>query len=453
MEWMSPVVNFLKIRASWGSIGDQTVRNSLYLPVMNITQSFWIGGNNARSYIISTPPPIDGHIQWQDIIHKNIGIDAGLFNNKINLAVDLYRRNTNNMLVPQEGMPFTLGVNAPTGNYGSLQTRGWDISLGFNHRFENGLGINISGTLSDAKTYLMEYGTGTLVNGNYNGKLMGEIWGFRTDRLYQMSDFELGPDGKPQLITLTAAESALYAGQKAYKLKPGADGKKPVYQTFLQTSDFYFGPGDVKFKDVNGDGEINRGSASLADHGDLEVIGNSNPRYEYGFRLGADYKGFDFSVFFQGVGSRQIWGNGSLAIPGFNPNDGAMPEAIAGNFWTPDNTGAFYPAAMDNGNSNTTNNMQIQDRYLLNMAYVRLKNLTVGYTLPQHLVKQVQMSSARVYVGLENFITWDHLKGLPLDPETISGYSMWDTSNYNSGRTGLGTPAFKSVSFGLQINF
>ncbi|RYF95607.1 MAG: SusC/RagA family protein, partial [Chitinophagaceae bacterium] len=218
-------------------------------------------------------------------------------------------------------------------------------------------------------------------------------------------------------------------------------------------ANFRFGPGDVKFRDLNGDGEISNGSGTLADHGDLEKIGNSTPRYEYGFRVGADFKGFDISVFFQGVGSRQVWGTGFLAVPGFNSADGAMPEAIAGNYWTADNTGAFYPAAYNNAGSNTTNNMQVQDRYLLNMAYLRLKNLTVGYTLPQSLLQKIKLTSIRAYVGLENFITWDHLGDLPIDPEYIDGFSMWNTSNYNSGRTGTGIPAFKSVSIGLQVNF
>jgi hypothetical protein len=259
--------------------------------------------------------------------------------------------------------------------------------------------------------------------------------------------------GKPILITLTAAESALAAGKQAYKLK-SVDGKKPVYQPFVQNSaTFKFGPGDVKFKDVNGDGEISNGSNTLASHGDLEVIGNANPRYEYGFRLGADYKGFDFSVFLQGVGSRKIWGEGMLAVAGYNVGDGAIPEAIAGNYWTPDNTGAFYPAAFNNGVSSIINNMQVQDRYLLNMAYVRLKNLTVGYSLSPSAIRNLKViSSARVYVALENFITWDHLGDLPIDPETISGYSMWST-NYNAGRTGMGVPGFKSFSVGLQVNF
>jgi TonB-linked SusC/RagA family outer membrane protein len=452
MEWTKPVLNSLKFRGSWGSIGDQSVPNTLYLPIMPNGQSTWINGS--RVSYVGSPNAIDANIQWQDIISKNIGVDVGLLKNKVNISFDLFERNTENMIVPQEGIPLTFGTGAPLGNYGALSTKGWELTVDFNHRFDNGLGINLRGNISDAKSILTSYGSGTQVTSNYNGKTIGEIWGYRTDRLYQNEDFELDANGKPILITLTSAESALYAGKKVYKLKAGADGKKPVYQPFLQnSSNFFFGPGDVKFRDVNGDGEINNGKGTLADHGDLEMIGNSNPRYEYGVRLGADYKGFDISAFFQGVGSRKIWGDGMLAIPGYNSGDGAMPEAFAGDYWRPDNTGAFYPAAYNNGGSNAANNMQVQDRYLLDMSYLRLKNFTVGYSLPKSLMNKARISSLRVYVGLENFITWDHLGDLPIDPETISGYSMWNGSNYNSGRTGMGVPAFKSVSFGAQLNF
>ncbi len=455
MQWTKPVLQFLKVRGSYGTIGDQTVPNTLYLPLMGSGLSSWIGANGSRAPYVGTPPAIVHDITWQDIETTNFGVDAGFFKNKLNVTFDIYQRNTNNMIVPLEGIPLTFGTGAPQGNFGSLQTNGWELTLEFNHRFQNGLGINFRGNISDAKTIINEYGTSTGVNSNYNGKDIGEIWGYRTDRLYQMEDFELGPDKKPQLITLTANDvPEEYVGKKAYKLKAGPNGEKPVYQVFLQnSSNFFFGPGDVKFKDMNGDGVIDNGSALLSDHGDLAVIGNSNPRYEYGFRLGADYKGFDFSVFFQGVGSRQVWGDGFLAIPGYNSADGAMPAAIADDYWTPDNTDAFYPAAFNNAGSNAANNIQVQDRYLLNMAYLRLKNLTIGYSVSQSVLKRVGVNSFRIYGALENFITWDHLRGLPIDPEAINGYSMWNTSNYNLGRTGIGTPAFKSVSFGIQLNF
>lgn len=452
MQWTQPVINFLKIRASFGSIGDQSVASGLYISTLPGGQSTWING--PRVNFVGTPTAVSSDIQWQDIETKNIGVDVGLLKRKLNLSFDLFERNTKNMIVPQEGIPLTFGTGAPLGNYGDLQTRGWEFTLDFNHRFNNKLGINLRGNISDAKSILTSYGSGTQVNGNYNGKNIGEIWGYRTDRLYQSEDFELDANGKPILITLTAAESPLYAGKQAYKLK-SSGGKNPVYQAFLQNSaNFRFGPGDVKFKDLNGDGEINNGKGTLDDHGDLEMIGNSLPRYEYGFRIGADYKGFDISTFFQGVGSRKIWGNGALAIAGYHSSDGAMPEAIASDFWTPDNRGAFYPAAYNNLGSNTANNMQVQDRYLLNMAYLRLKNLALGYSLTESLIKTKWISSLRIYVGLENIITWDNLGDLPIDPEAITGYSMWNTTGgYNLGRTGTGIPAFKTVSFGIQANF
>lgn len=460
MEGAKSIVNFLKFRGSWGSIGDQTVPNNLYLPIMSSGLTTWINGGQ-RVPFVGTPPAIVSDIFWQDIVTANFGVEVGLLN-KVNLTFDIFKRNTNNMIVPLEGIPLTFGVGAPQGNFGSLETKGWELTLDFNHRFANGLGINFRGNISDATTRINEYGTSQQVNSNYNGKNIGEIWGYRTDRLYQKEDFELDANGALQLITLTAADlpdglsaDALktYVGKRAYKLK-SVNGQKPVYQVFLQnSSNFYFGPGDVKFKDVNGDGLLNNGTTSLTDHGDWEVIGNSTPRYEYGMRLGADYKGVDFSVFFQGVGRRHIWGDGFLAIPGFNSSDGAMPAAIADDYWRADNTGAFYPAAYNNLGSGTTNNMQVQDRYLLNMSYIRLKNLTVGYTLPKLVTDKIWATSFRFYVALENFLTWDKLKGLPIDPESISGFSMWNDTNYNLSRTGVGIPAFKSVSVGLQLNF
>ena len=204
---------------------------------------------------------------------------------------------------------------------------------------------------------------------------------------------------------------------------------------------------------MNGDGEIDAGSRLLDDHGDLEIIGNSTPRFEYGLRLGADWHGVDASIFLQGVGSRQIWGVGFLAIPGFHASDGAMPQAIAGDFWRPDRTNAYYPAPYNLAGSNTGNNMQVQSKYLLDMSYLRIKNITVGYNLPSSVLNRIMLKQARIYVSLENFITFDQLNGLPIDPESISGYSMFNETNYNLGRTGIGTPTFKSASVGLQINF
>ena len=459
MQWMKPAVSSLKFRGSWGTIGDQTVDNTLYVPTMSSSATTWLN-NGIKQVSYGTPAAVSAKISWQDITTLDFGFDFRMLNNELGITFDWYQRSTENMIVPGATLANTYGTASPNGNYGNLRTRGWEIAIDYNHRFSNGIGINAVATLADATTKITKYAPGgskLLSSTYYEGQTYGEIWGYKTDRLYQNSDFELGSDGKPQLITLTSAESVKYAGKKAYKLKT-VDGKKPVYQPYLQNSaDFLFGPGDVKFVDLNGDGEINNGNNSVSDHGDLSVIGNSTPRYEYGLRLGADWKGFDCSVFFQGVGKRDIWGYGTLAIPGFNSSDGASPEAIAGDFWKENRTDAFYPRAYNLASpalGTNNNNMQIQSRYLLNMAYLRVKNITLGYSVPQSLLSKAYISKARLYVALENFFTFDNLRGLPIDPETVSGSSMFTTdNNYNSGRTGAGTPMFKSLSFGMQINF
>lgn len=145
-------------------------------------------------------------------------------------------------------------------------------------------------------------------------------------------------------------------------------------------------------------------------------------------------------------------GGGQLAIPGFNAKEGAMPKTFATDYWREDRTDAFYPRAWDLGSNNTGFGMQVQSKYLLNMAYLRMKNVTVGYTLPKNLLSKVYITNARCYLPLENFLTFDNLRGLPIDPEAVSGYSMF-SSSYNMGRTGTGTPVFKSLSLGVQLSF
>jgi len=188
------------------------------------------------------------------------------------------------------------------------------------------------------------------------------------------------------------------------------------------------------------------------DTGDMVVIGNSTPRYDFGFRVGAEYKGFDLSLFFQGIGKRSIWGDGQLAIPGYHVKDGAMPQAIAEDFWKEDRTDAFYPRAWNLNGSNSGYVMRPQTRYMLDMSYFKIKNITLGYAVSQTALRKIHLKNARIYVSLENFFTFDNLRGLPIDPETISGNSMLQSGgNYNLGRTGAGNPSFKSASMGIQI--
>lgn len=451
MKPLDPVLSFMKIRGSWGSIGDQSVPGDLYVSSLTYGQSSWLDAGTTKFPYFTTPGAVDKNITWQNIETLDFGVDLRFLKDRVGLTFDWYQRYTRNMITPAIALPSTFGAPVPLGNYGELRTRGWELTLDLNHRFNNGLGINLMATISDASSYITDYpdaAAKTITNTwtYYKGKRVGDIWGYKTDRLYQKDDFVYDASGNIETIEIERN------GKK--KIMNKLKGDNPVYQDFLEnSSNFRFGPGDVKFIDVNGDGVIDNGSGTDGNSGDMVVIGNSNPRYEYGFRIGADYKGFDLSLFFQGVGKREIWGSGALTIPGFNSADGAMPQTFAGDFWREDRTDAFYPRPFQQANSNNTNNMQVQDRYLLDMSYLRLKNVTLGYSLPGNLVRKAYLSNARVYMSLENIITWDNLNGLPLDPEVITGYSMFDSSNYNSGRTGIGAPMFKNISFGVQLTF
>ncbi|HUN04261.1 MAG TPA: SusC/RagA family protein, partial [Niabella sp.] len=319
------------------------------------------------------------------------------------------------------------------------------------HRFESGLGINIMASLSDAVTDITkaaDWNTpweNRLIDNTFTtGKRYGDIYGYVTDRLFQKDDFVYDANGN------FVQEVIVWNGtaKRTNKLA----GPNPVYQTSFEEGKqiLLISPGDVRFVDVNGDGYITAGKGTFGDPGDRVVIGNMLPRYEYGFRLGLDYRSFDFSLMGQGVGRRHIWGEGQLAIPGYHVKDGAMPEAIAANYWREDRTDAFYPRAWNLNGASSGFVMVPQTRYLLNMAYFRIKNITLGYNVAPQILNRVQLKQARIYLSLENFITFDKLRGLPIDPEAISGVSML-ASNYNLGRTGTNNPTFKIVSLGINI--
>lgn len=456
MKWAKPTLSTLKFRGSWGMIGDQTVPNTLYVPTIAQGTSLnsgsaWLDANGNKLIMTGTPAAVDANITWQDIYTLDFGFDARFFEGELGVTFDWYQRDTKNMIVPGEGVATTFGTGSPKGNYGSLRTKGWEVAIDYNHRFNNGLSVNGMFTLSDAKTTITEYGDTKSIDSWYVGKTYGEIWGYRTDRLYQKDDFVW--EGDKMLTTWVLNGKEVAKGTTGAKEMNKLKDPKAAYQDYFQSGTIKFGPGDVKYKDLNGDGEIKPGSKSTDDHGDMEIIGNSTPRFEWGLRLGAAYKGFDASIFMQGVGSRKIWGAGFLAIPGFNTGDGAMPQSIAGDYWREDNTNAFYPAAYNMAGSNEGFNLQKQDQYLLNMAYFRIKNITVGYTLPSNWTNKAMISKVRIYLACENFFTFDNLRNLPIDPEEISGFSMFNSDNYNSGRTGVGTPTMKNMSVGIQLNF
>jgi len=455
------VVSFAKLRASWGNIGDQSIDNGIYLPRMSISASSWLGGNGLANYSLQVPEPYSRNVSWQNIEHMNAGLDFKFFNNKLGVTAEVFQRYTRDMIIPGNALPNTYGylvngvVVAPRSNLGELRTRGWELNLDFNHQFASGLRLSVDANLADAITFVtkgadsqLPWESRLLSNQFSTGRRYGDVYGFVTDRLYQAEDFVYDANGNFVQTNIVWNGTS----KRTNKLV----GSNPVYQTYFEDGNqtLLISPGDVKFVDLNGDGYIDNGNGTNGNPGDRTVIGNTTPRYQYGFRLGADYKGFNLSVFFQGVGERKIWGSGQLAIPGYFAKEGAMPQAIAENYWKPDRTNAFYPRAWNMNGENEGYVMRTQTRYMLDMSYLKIKNITLAYNLPTDLLRKAKISNARVYVSLENFITFDNLRGLPIDPEAISGVSMLRTGgNYNLGRTGTSNPAFKSASVGLQVGF
>jgi len=449
MEGAKNVLSNLKLRASWGSIGDQSVASSLYIPTMSLLTDYW-QHSGVRDYAYSTPGLVASDITWQRIETLDFGIDLSLFNS-FNVTFDWFRRTTKDMIVGMEGLSYNIGATAPQGNFGKLHTDGWELSLNYGHLFDNGFSLNVTASLADAVTTIDEYGTATSIGGWYNGKTYGEIWGYKVDRLFQNDDFKW-------------ENGALVRGTDAYgAIYQYADGKNYATQGKITSGNLISGPGDVKFVDLNGDGVIDNGKQLIDDHGDLTVIGNTTPRYEYSFRVDLGWKGIDFSMFWQGIGKRDMLGSSWLTVPGYAiTTDGGSAQVFCADFWyeTKDAAGnvieanydAFYPRAASLGRSRSFN-MTDNDKYMLNMAYLRLKNVTLGYTLPQKLTRKAFIDKLRFYVSLENYLTFDHLKGIPIDVEEIAGYSYLNSSNYNSGFAGVGAPAFKSASIGVQLTF
>ena len=465
MQGAKDVLSNMKLRASWGSIGDQSVASSLYIPTMGAIDDYWIH-SGARDYSFATPGLVASDITWQRIETLDFGVDLTLFH-ALDITFDWFRRTTKNMIVGMEGLNYNIGAYAPQGNYGQLHTDGWELGINYGHMFDNGFSLNVSASLADAVTTIDKYGTAQGISGWYNGKTYGEIWGYRVDRIFQNDDFKW-------------VDGALVRGTDKYgNINVFADGKNYATQGKVTSGSLISGPGDFKYKDIDGNGVIDNGDQligvyneendknhperwGMPRHGDLEVIGNTTPRYEYSFRIDAAWKGFDLSVFFQGIGKRDMWGASSLSLPGFNTSDGSMAQAFAGDFWyetkengkvVDANYDARYPRAANTSNGGAILNTVVNDNLLLNMAYLRLKNVTFGYSLPVNLLRKVNIDKCRFYVSLENYLTFDHLNGLPLDVEEIAGYSILNSSNYNSSRTGLGAPAFKSASIGLQLTF
>ena len=432
---IKPYVPTLKVRASYGSVGNQALDSWYpYISTMATETVSWIGTDMNQVSTTTTPSAVNPDMTWEKIRTLDIGFDAGFFNNELNVTFDWYQRRNVGMLVAGNEIVRYAGIAvAPLENGGDMKTNGWELQIDYNHAFNKDFAIYGTFTLSDAKSEITKWNNTTgALNSWYKGKKLGEIWGFETDRYFNSSD--VNQDGT---------------------LKTGTPD-----QSYLQNGSFRFGAGDIKYKDLNNDGKIDTGKGTIDDHGDLKRIGNQLPRYEYSLRVGAMLKGFDVEVLLQGVGKRDMWSTSSLFIP---HAAGAQMNIFENqlDYWTESNQNARFPRPYINGafgslsglpGNSGCNNFAPQTKYLNNLAYLRVKNFTVGYTLPQNLTRKIFVEKLRFYFSAQNLFTFDHIDGV-MDPECTGGSSKSYTNGMDMTMAGRAMPFNRQWSCGLQITF
>lgn len=391
---IKPVVNELKLRASYGSLGNQDVANYIYIPSYGTTTQVQHLFDGVRPVGVTPPGLVDPYLTWETASTLDFGVDMTLFR-KLDITFDWYRRNTTDILVAGDKFPAVLGTSAPTKNSGAMKTVGWELSTKWKDRLEGGFSYDIALNLSGYQSEITSFdgNPNNLLSTLYVGQKMGEIWGYETVGIFQSQE------------QIDAAPS----------------------QALINSGIWY--PGDIQYRDLNGDGKIGPGANTVEDSGDRKIIGNSNPRYRFGLNMNAAYRGFDLNVFLQGVGKRDYWIGHSLywgAIAG-----GTGTKEVYENSWTPERTDAHFPAYKGKGA-----NIQTQTRFMKNAAYTRLKNIAIGYTIPKEYTQSLKIDRIRVYGSAYNI--WESTK-VPkvFDPEMMS-------ANY---------PMMRSLAFGLQVTF
>lgn len=409
----------LKLRVSYGMIGNQNISPYAFIPTMSINNKYggWLINGQYTTAVSTLPDLVSTDFTWEKVHTLDFGLDAVALNNRLNFTFDWYQRNTNGMLAPGVQLPAVIGADAPYENTANMRTRGWEFSIGWRDHIGK-FNYNVSFNLSDYTSIITKYDSNEskLLSSYYEGEQLGEIWGFLFDDFYTIDDF---------------------TDLKSWKLKDGIskpDGVNPR-------------PGDIKFKnlkdDERGTNMITIGDNTLANPGDRVRIGNSLPRYLFGLTLGASYEGFSFSMFIQGTGKRDAWIANTLTFPMYSDYKFIGLYKGLENYWRPKdeangdytcaNPGAKY-ARIYGDYANMSSNYRVSDRYLSNAAYLRIKNVTLSYAFPKSIVDVLSFYQLRLFFSIENLATFSSLKK-GIDPETLS----W---NYPSRRT---------FSFGVNV--
>lgn len=438
-------VSNAKLRFSWGSLGNAAGLDSYqYIQTLKINRSDYIL-NGLRQNYMSAPAALPGSLTWETATTYDAGVDLGFLDGRLSLGADYYVRKTTDMIVSGPTVPDVFGASSPEGNYADMSTYGYEISLEWRDGFDlagKRLNYSVKATLADyhsvidkynnANKTLSEYANQSLNGNYYEGMRVGEIWGFVSNGLWQ------------DQASIDRAEAGAVAAGQSY------------YNPLTQTSKSYkLYPGDVKFEDLNGNGYIDRGKNTVDDPGDRVIIGNEEPRYIYSFNLSADWNNFYVSAFFQGVGKQDWYPSNEASVfwGQYNRPYNQMPTWHLGNYWTPENPDAFLPRYTGYYGPFYSGHRNANSRYLMNVAYLRLKNLQIGYNLPNAWVEKLHLSGVGVYLSGENLATWSPLYKRTKDINVSNiGESDRDLTSSNSG-DGYNYPMMRSFSLGLNITF
>lgn len=393
---VSNIVNDLKIRGSYGSLGNQfTESNYPYIATMPIGQTAYVFNDNLTSPYVGAPALVNPGFTWEKVTTVNIGVDASFLKNRLGLVFDRYVRTVKDVLRASAAQPGILGATPPTANSADVQTKGWELNLTWRDNISKDFNYNIAFNLSDNISKVTKYATNPkgLITDFYVGHTLGETWGYTTAGFFQSADE----------VSKSASQKEIWGGDWL--------------------------PGDIRYVDLDGNGVINAGDNTTTNPGDKRIIGNITPRYQFGLNIGADYKGFDATVFFQGTMKRDFWLGGAY-FWGL-VDEWSVPLKHNLDTWTPENRDAYYPV----NKIGAWYDQETQTKYKQNAAYARLKQVTLGYSLPQSLLSRAKIARVRVYVTGQNLFEITKLHKA-FDPELLGGQTY---------------PLSRAWSFGLQV--
>uniref|UniRef100_UPI003217C286 SusC/RagA family TonB-linked outer membrane protein n=1 Tax=uncultured Draconibacterium sp. TaxID=1573823 RepID=UPI003217C286 len=434
----------MKFRVSYGSLGNGNVASYAYRELFSISQMSHLI-NGILNQKTSSPSIIPDGLTWETVTMANIGLDFGSLNGRLRFSGDGYIRKTVDMFTVGPELPALFGASAPYGNYADMTTKGWELSISWRDKLTvsgSPLNYDIRFTMADHTSKIDKYNNPEKNLGNYKdartnyyeGMTIGEIWGYETEGFFTSEE-----------------DIANHASQDLY---------------FASNSGTWL-PGDIKFKDLNNDEVIDYGTNKVKDPGDRKVIGNSTPRYTYSLNLGADWKGISVSAFFQGVGKQDWWPGADNALfwGQYNRPYNNIPKSMLNEIWSEENPNTYFPRYRGYVALQGTRELSVvQTRYTQNVAYVRLKNLQLGYSLPKNLIASADIQVARIYLSAENLWCWSplykHTKNFDVANiygEDIEAKSAANDGGKNSiisnGGQTYNYPLLKSISLGLSLTF